>query len=951
MTTLTASQQAAITHSEGPLLVIAGAGTGKTRVITERIFHMVDSGFAKTGEILALTFTEKATAEIESRVDEKMPLGYEAIAIKTFHGFCDDLLRRYGVDIGLSPSFRLLQGVSQWMFLKERLFDLELDYYRPLSNPTKFIDALLSHFSRLKEELISPVKYLDYAKQRLSKAGTPEEELEAKKFLELAKAYGKYQEFLMKAGALDFADLHYQVIELLERRPNILKYLQEKYKIILVDEYQDTNMAQNKLVDMLAARHKNLMVVGDDDQSIYKFRGAAISNILQFEKNYPQAKKVVLTESFRSSQAILDFAYGSIQNNNPDRLEVTAKVDKKLKASRPGDSESIHVVHCGTAEDEIDYVLGEIQKSKEPLSEIAILVRANAHARPYVEALKKANIPYQFTSEKGLYGKEEVKDLIAVLRVLSNPTDDLSLFRIFSIPLFGIPMEKIVLLLQGAKKDYDSLYKAARRAADFKVPMQALEEALEFSRQHTVGETLYQFVQKIQLLEHWLKAGTLEAEEQIMNIASFFSKIKEFERENENTRVIDFVTYLDLAEEAGENPSARFEVEGREGVHISSVHGAKGLEFHTVFVPSLTNDRFPAANRQDPISIPDDLVSEILSTGDEHLQEERRLFYVAITRAKEKLHLLYSDFYGSSASLKPRKKKRSRFLDEMAEKAQVTWVEKSGHEVERFLKPEVKAATPFEIEPERPKSFSYSQLGSFDTCPRQYQYQYILKIPQPQSANMSFGSTMHLTLQDYYKRVEQNKQSALFTEFQPDTSLKSLLEIYETRWIDQGYESKDHRDARKERGREILTKFYDKFKNEIPKIKFLEKGFKLKIGDFTLTGRIDRADEKADGTLEIIDYKTGATRDQKQVDKDLQLMLYALASSEVFRQQASLLTLYFLDENVAVSTVPTDEALEKAKLEVMEVAGRIQKSDFAPTPSTFACQHCPYNRICDASQA
>lgn len=962
---LNEAQREAITHKTGPLLVIAGAGTGKTRVITERIAHIVNSGWCKNDEVLALTFTEKATAEIEDRVNERMPLGYEAISIHTFHGFCDKILRQFGMDIGISSGFKILQGVEHWLFMKEHLFEFELDYYRPLGNPTSFIDALLSAFSRLKEELNAPSDVVALAEKKAKAAQTQEEKLEEKRLTELAHAYVKYQELLATNDLLDYTDLQSKVIELFTRRPNILKHLQKQYQYILVDEYQDTNIAQNRIVDLLAAQHRNLMVVGDDDQSIYKFRGAAISNILQFQENYPEAKKIVLTQNYRSNQRILDFAYASIQNNNPDRLEVKAGVNKKLIGRGPGLEDSVRLVHCSTVEEESDHVIEEIlrrsasqndSQSIIPLGEIAILTRTNAQAQVFTEALKKANIPYQFVSERGLYRKAEILDLIAVLRVLSNPKDDLSFYRVMRMEVFNLSMEVIVNVIAESKKTFQPVWQKLKTVPVAQFLADTLKDVLEFSKNHTAGETLYRFTQTIKLYEFLLAKNTLEAEEKIMNIASFFSKIREFERGNLDNSVIDFVAYLDLAEEAGENPSAKFQIEDRDGVFVSTVHGAKGLEFDTVFLGSCTNDRFPAANRKDSIQIPDELVHEILNEKDSHIEEERRLFYVAVTRAKENLHLLYSDHYGPSASQNPRKKKRSRFIDEVVDKVPLLQIERTASgSIEEFLRPK---SAEFVIEPAaaiqsrtRITQFSYSQLTAFKDCPRKYQYSYLYKIPEPQAAALSFGTSMHNTLREFYKTVEQQKQASLFTEFEPDLSLQRLLKIYDEKWVEGGYESKAHMELRKVRGREILTAFYDKFKNDIPRIHFLEKGFKLKIGEYTLSGRLDRADDLPDSTLEIIDYKTGRSKTEDELKNDLQLFIYALASQECFNLPASRLTLYFLDDDKRVSVVPTAEKMEEVKAEIKSVADAINRSDFAPTPNQRLCSRCPFNKICDASMA
>ena len=329
---LNQEQRQAVTITEGPLLIIAGAGTGKTTVIARRIAYIIEKKLAKPKDILALTFTDKAAQEMEERVDILVPYGFIDTHISTFHAFGDQGLRDHALEIGLSPDFRILTRPEQILFFQQNLFAFDLKYFRPLSNPYKFIDVILTLISRAKDEDVTPDEFLQYAKRLTTKAKDKEEKTEAGKYLELAQAFAKYEDLKTQAGLLDFGDQVVKTLDLLRNRPKILSGYQDKFKYILVDEYQDTNYAQNELVKLLAKKHKNICVVGDDDQAIYKFRGAAISNILEFKKTYPRAKQVVLTQNFRSTQAILDSAYKLISHNNPDRLEIRNKITKKLKS-------------------------------------------------------------------------------------------------------------------------------------------------------------------------------------------------------------------------------------------------------------------------------------------------------------------------------------------------------------------------------------------------------------------------------------------------------------------------------------------------------------------------------------------------------------------------------------------------------------------------------------------
>ena len=360
---LNASQQAAVEYTTGPLLIVAGAGTGKTTVISQKICYLLENNLAKPGEILALAFNDKAAEEIQERVDDLVGIGYTEIAISTFHSFCQRILERHAIDIGLSNQFQLLTQTAAWLLVRKNLEKLKLDYYRPVGNPAKHIHELIKHFSKCKDELISPEEYLEYA-EGLSKANGTANLEEKSRGTELGNAYHAYNQLLLDTAHFDFGDLIYYTNKLFESRPTILERYQNKYKYILVDEFQDVNWAQYNLVRMLArvslssraesrdldnttrdsstalrsGRNDSQMlpqltVVGDDDQSIYAFRGASVSNILRFNKDFPKAKEIVLNENYRSNQEILDTAYKSIQNNNPDRLEVKLKIDKRLIAS------------------------------------------------------------------------------------------------------------------------------------------------------------------------------------------------------------------------------------------------------------------------------------------------------------------------------------------------------------------------------------------------------------------------------------------------------------------------------------------------------------------------------------------------------------------------------------------------------------------------------------------
>ncbi|MGH2398116.1 MAG: ATP-dependent helicase, partial [bacterium] len=409
LTGLNNHQRTAVTHERGPLLIVAGAGTGKTAVITRRIAWLIATKRVRPSEILALTFTEKAATEMEERVDFLVPYGYTDVWISTFHAFGDRALRDHALEMGLTPDFRVLSRPEQVIFFRERLFEFPLEYYRPLGDPTRYIEALIALFSRAKDEDTSPAEYLAYAEDvvRQAEAAPDNRELgdRARQQLEVARTYVRYQELLAQEGLVDFGDLITLTLRLFRDRPQVLRAYQERFKHILVDEFQDTNYAQFQMVRLLAGGSApDITVVGDDDQSIYKFRGAAISNILTFLDVYPEPTQVVLTVNYRSHQAILDPAYRLIRHNDPDRLEFRRQLDKRLQGMGPEGPDVEHV-HLDTLSSEADWVASRIAAKVEAgeyrYKDFAVLVRSNADADPFLRALNLKGIPHRFTGSRG----------------------------------------------------------------------------------------------------------------------------------------------------------------------------------------------------------------------------------------------------------------------------------------------------------------------------------------------------------------------------------------------------------------------------------------------------------------------------------------------------------------------------------------------------------------------
>jgi len=1000
---LNQQQKQAVEYVNGPLLIVAGAGTGKTTVITKKIAHVIEQKLAKPEEILALTFTDKAAEEMLTRVDEELDVGYAEMQISTFHAFCQKILELYGLDAGLPNQFKLLTQTDAWLLIKKNFDKFNLDYYRPLGNPSKHIHELIRHFSKCKDELVSPEEYLKYAENvKLDKDNV---EFDKSRLTEIADAYHTYNQLLLDNNCLDFGDLIYYTVKLLEKRPNILKSLQERYKFILVDEFQDVNWSQYYLVRLLSNviptepekrvegslsnRPIQLTVVGDDDQSIYAFRGASVSNILRFKEDYKKAKEIVLTENYRSGQEILDLAYKSIQNNNPDRLEAKLKIDKSLKSVKSIKSIKavIEHLHYPTLEEEVRGVVEKIRgisassadrRDKEPVTwnDFAILVRANSHAEPFISALERAGIPYEFLASSGLYRQPIVLDCVNFLRVVDNYHESTAVYRLLRMPFLNFKENDLQKINYSRDKKSVSFYEAIKRAAEYGLSKEGIDvcdklvgwihEGMKRARYEKPGAVLLGFLEDSGYLAHITHEetkGSAEIIRQIYHLKQFFDYIHKYEEVMPGAHVSDFMEHFSSVLESGDEGNMYQPSDTPDSVNIITIHRAKGLEFKYVFVVNLVEDRFPSRRRGDGIELPDALIKEKLPEGDFHTQEERRLFYVAITRAKEGLFLTSADDYGGA-----RAKKISRFLDELGfvEKEKKIRKEKikSSSEAISYKSKVIRKETG-EFAHEMPKSFSFSAINSYRKCPYQYKLSYILQIPTKGSHYFSFGQSIHSTLHKFYKQVQtlnSAEQGTLFIDHGTHNmeqkngevrvpTIDELLKMYDASWTDDWYQSKDQKDKYYKKGKDILKEFYESNKDNWTIPVTLEGWFKLKIGDYFINGRIDRVDKLADGTLQIIDYKTGQSKEKIEGDDKNQLLIYQLAADSVTEYRnlgaVSNLTFFYLENNLQISFLGDDDDLVGLKEKLLETIENIKSGNFTATPAAHLCSHCDFKDICE----
>ncbi|MEI4831839.1 DNA helicase PcrA [Bacillus sp. FJAT-53711] len=633
LTGLNPQQQKAVQATAGPLLLMAGAGSGKTRVLTHRIAYLLGEKGVAPWNVLAITFTNKAAREMRERIDKLVGPEAEDIWISTFHSMCVRILRRDIDRIGINRNFTILDASDQLTVVKKIMKERNID-------PKKFEPrSVLATISNAKNELLSAEKYA----KEISIAD-PYEKM-------TSDVYTEYQKRLLKNNALDFDDLIMTTIQLFERIPEVLEFYQRKFQYIHVDEYQDTNRAQYILVNKLAARFKNLCVVGDSDQSIYRWRGADIANILSFEKDYENAQVILLEQNYRSTQSILNAANAVIENNmnrRPKKLWTDNQVGSKISYYR-----------AATEKDEAYFVAkkirDEVQIGNRKYTDFAVLYRTNAQSRMVEEIFLKSNIPYKIVGGIKFYDRKEIKDILAYLRLIANPDDEISFARIINVPKRGVGATSIDKIINYGVQNGLSLTAVLDEIEHVGLSAKITKTVAEFAKQLHNWVNMQEYLSVTELVEEVLeKTGyrdalknerTLESEGRLENLEEFLSVTQTFESQSEDKSLVAFLTDLALVadiDRVDEDPTAG------EEVILMTMHSAKGLEFPVVFILGLEEGIFPHTRS---------LMEE------DEMQEERRLAYVGITRAEEELYVTNAQMrtiFGRTSM-----NKESRFISEI----------------------------------------------------------------------------------------------------------------------------------------------------------------------------------------------------------------------------------------------------------------------------------------------
>jgi DNA helicase II / ATP-dependent DNA helicase PcrA len=966
------AQRRAITHGQGPLLVIAGAGTGKTRVITERIRHLLDSDAALGGEnILGLTYTKKAAGEMKSRVVKTCGERGKNVTMATFHAFCETLLKE------IDPKITVLEDVDHWILLRRNMARLKLEKYRRLAEPGQFLGDFLRFFSRCQDELVSSDDYQRHADELESDLQAERTLLDEDTYLErvenvalqkeIARAYKASEELLNEKKYFSFGSLITWTVALLRNNTVIRERFQQRFKHILVDEFQDTNIAQLELLLLLAPEPRNIVVVGDNDQAIYRFRGASFGSFKLFLERFAAWEtgqdstpfRVTLTENYRSTPNILRVATQVIAQN-----EVSADFPNKVLLSTVPEGERIRVVELANEDDEALWVTSELERlhrAGNPWRDFAVLYRQHAHRDRLAEELSRRKIPFVIT-RLSILEHPLVRDVLAYLRLIAKPYDDIACARVLAAPAWHLEAVDLVRLAERTRnKRGTSLYDALQSPQSelpFNPSAATLSELLEFAsaqrktlKRRTAREIL-------SVLLEWLEIPQLAGIRDRRYVTQLAQFLKDWEPKSDTRSLPEFLEYLDYFEQAGGVVCLDDDPPG-DAVQLMTVHGAKGLEFPHVFLLRVNHGAFPPRERSPLFEFPVKLMKEELPAGQFHIQEERRLFYVALTRAKRKLTI---------TTLTEKKGKVPTFIEDILMEPSVkrrdvlqiapkvrpreedpnaagnanggVGLFPSLSQRPRIFSRIANWAETFHPPSPEPLKLSASAVGNYRKCPQQFLFGRLWSLKGGPQATLTFGSVMHTTIKRFVDQLRKGVK----------LPFDEVVRIFETEWTSAGFEDDYQEGEYKKDGMEQLRAFHGSLLQAPPDILDQEKAFELPLeNNVIINGRIDQINSLGGNDVEIVDYKTGKARNTADARKDLQLSIYAIAAKEILELNPVRLVFHYLQNNEVQATTRNAKQLDEAQKIIQEAAADIRAGEFSPKPG-YACRTCAYEPICPAHE-
>ncbi len=969
-------QQQAIGHVHGPMLVIAGAGTGKTTVLTQRVANLIREGHTRADEILALTYTENSAAEMMARVRAELKgTVIDGLQTCTFHAWCNGLLQRRGADFGV------LDDKDLWVYLRRRIRDLRLKHFVRAANVGQFLDSLLDFMRRCQDELVGPAEYARYVERlergevRLPRVtrSKKQTELEDSEILErcqeIARVFATVENILLGKNLGTFGHMITKAYQLLKDDPALLEEERRRTRFLLVDEFQDANFAQVEILSLLAGPAANVFAVGDPDQAIYQFRGASSEAFTLFARNFPAARIVALEKNRRSLSPILGCAFG-IVNDNPPLFSPTlsqkgisisyqrapleslrdeeAKKKGEITAAPP-----VEIVTWRDKEVEAADLARRIQTKRKDRdkdkdqrcrwSDFAVLYRLHSHRDELVHELAERGIPFSIEGLDVL-DTPEVRDVVACLTAAVSPNDAASLFRVAALPEFGIDPSELRAAMRAVRRQELDFRTVLGRLANGPAVLASVEKVhREVGKDGVRAEDAVNVV-----IRHFgLQRSAL--------VGAFLKFVEEWHKKAiaETGSASEFLEYLDYFGQArGAIPLPRSQ---DDAVQLLTAHAAKGLEYRHVAILRGSSNWFPTTHHEPLIAFPRELRRSDTSSSDGHAhddktlheEEERRLFYVAMTRAKDTL-AIYAHQGRGRKDPKP-----TQFLREfMAHQAyKKFWSTHSAaavqdslfaEEEQRIALPQSNVAAWLRMPPSANfvTGLSASAIEIYEECPLRFKLEREWNLPRDVSASLHYGAAMHGVLRTFYdaRRYEREiGDDELLEQFRSALATAGIADRYQYElYLRQGFEQ--------------LRQFFEVARSAPPpEVIETERRFELQVGSAKLAGRVDRIDRTGPDTVAIVDYKTGKPKSQEDADESLQLSLYALAARETWGKRADRLIFHNLENNTPVYTTRTNAQLEEAKLRVQEASDGIAQGEFSPKLG-YHCAFCPYRNLCPATE-
>jgi len=944
------------------MLVIAGAGTGKTTVLTRRIARLVREGHARSDEILALTYTDNAAKEMRERVQKEAGRNLPGIQIETFHAYCNNLLIRNGRQFGV------LDDKDLWIYLRKRLPELRLNYFVRAANVTKFLEDLLDFMRRCHDELVAPERYAEYV-ERLERGELPvprvckskdQDALTDEEVIgrcrEISSVFAKVEQMLRDQNLGTFGHMITKAHALLYENGELLARERHHARFILADEFQDANFAQVKILQRLAGEEQNVFAVGDPDQAIYRFRGASSAAFALFQHSFPDAKIHALEKNRRSTTSILRCAHALVAKN-PEvfaggsaglgykRIALaSARDEEAAREGRDAPRVPIEVVVLSAKGKDIECadLISVIRERKREVrgrwKDFAVLYRQHLHRDELAQALADDGIPYSIENMDVL-DTAEVRDLFACLGAVVSSADDASLFRVAALPQFAIDPEKLRAGIKALPREQESggVASVLPKIEHGSAVLQALETVrAEIQRTNAKSRAALEIIVR-----------AFGFDRNSPPLAAVFDFVANWEKKPIITsgEIAELLEYMDYFRQAG--GAICMPMPDVDAVRLMTVHTAKGLEFDHVFILRANSPSFPASFKETLVEFPHELrdADSIALQDDKtlHEQEERRLFYVAMTRARDRLTIYAKQGTGKVDPTPP------GYLRELIkDKTLGHWLRQRsarGFQPEIFAQaagPQTRTAEWLDLPPAGDLSLrlSASAVQTYENCPLQFKLDREWRIPGEVPAAMQYGACMHRVLKTYFDSVRLGRTM-------PD---EEVIEFFTKDLADAKIQDAYQRHLYLQQGIQQLGEFLaSRQRAPNPEVLHTEEWFEVRIGGTAVVGRIDRIDKLADGKVAITDYKTGKAQTQDDADESLQLSIYALAAREKWGYNAAHLAFYNLGDNSSATTRRDDAELQGAQMKVQEVAESIAAGKFDPKPS-FNCRFCAYRSLCPATE-